>query len=399
MTQPDLRYLCSILGNLSGIPVRLYEEDALIFSYSMVHLPADPLQLCTDAVFAVKSHVDYYVTPSFHYYGIINADRYRIVVGPTRQIAESEQELRTLAFELDVSGEDTALFTEGMRNIVHIPYESMLQMLCAVNYAISGEKFELKDVSIREQEIDRLARRRETLREQEQTDGTPQQTPKHNTYDLEQLLLRIVRKGDVTALAEWMSSAPAVQGGVIATEQLRQRKNLFIVTATLVCRAAIQGGMTVDDAFSLSDSYIRQCELLRHPNQIWDLQYLMIRDYTQRVHRLGAGSAPTRLVLDVANFVQHHLSDSITVQQIAAALYISRPYLSKKFKEDSGENLTDFILKAKTEEAKRLLCYSDKSLTAIALYLGFSSPSHFTRVFRKYASVSPGEYRQKQRVT
>ena len=67
---------------------------------------------------------------------------------------------------------------------------------------------------------------------------------------------------------------------------------------------------------------------------------------------------------------------------IAGALYMSRPYLSKKFKEDTGENIADFILKKKTEEAKRLLHYSDKSLTAIGPYLGFSSASHFSRVFK-----------------
>jgi len=54
---------------------------------------------------------------------------------------------------------------------------------------------------------------------------------------------------------------------------------------------------------------------------------------------------------------------------------MSRPYLSKKFKEDPGENIADFILKEKTEEAKRLLRYSDKSLTVIGSYLGFSSPA------------------------
>ena len=53
------------------------------------------------------------------------------------------------------------------------------------------------------------------------------------------------------------------------------------------------------------------------------------------------------------------------------------------------------LLKEKTEEAKRLLLYSDKPLTAISSYLGFSSPSHFSRVFRKYVSLNPGEYRQK----
>ena len=59
------------------------------------------------------------------------------------------------------------------------------------------------------------------------------------------------------------------------------------------------------------------------------------------------------------------------------------------------ENIADFILKEKTEEAKRLLRYTDKSLAAISAYLGFSSQSHFSRVFRQYAEITPGEYRAK----
>lgn len=89
------------------------------------------------------------------------------------------------------------------------------------------------------------------------------------------------------------------------------------------------------------------------------------------------------------------MSEAISVEAMAKELFMSRTYLSKRFKAESGETLTDFILKEKTEEAKRLLRYSDKSLTAIGLYLGFSSQSHFSRVFRKYAALSPGEYRQK----
>ena len=89
------------------------------------------------------------------------------------------------------------------------------------------------------------------------------------------------------------------------------------------------------------------------------------------------------------------MSETITTEKVAAALFLSRPYLSRRFKAETGETLTDFILKEKTEEAKRLLRYSDKPLTAISSYLGFSSPSHFSRVFRKYTSLNPGEYRQK----
>ena len=93
--------------------------------------------------------------------------------------------------------------------------------------------------------------------------------------------------------------------------------------------------------------------------------------------------------------MQHHLSEPITADAIAQELFMSRPYLSRKFKEDTGESLTDFILKRKTEEAKRLLRYTDKSATTIGAYLGFSSLGHFSRVFKKYAGRTPIEYREK----
>lgn len=121
----------------------------------------------------------------------------------------------------------------------------------------------------------------------------------------------------------------------------------------------------------------------------------MILDYTERVERLHLGAQPTRLTVCVANYIQHHMSEPITVERIAEKLFLNRSYLSRKFKEETGEPLTNFILKEKAEEAKRLLRYSDKSLTAIGSYLGFSSASHFSRVFKTYVGSAPSEYREK----
>ena len=197
------------------------------------------------------------------------------------------------------------------------------------------------------------------------------------------------------ALKSWLSQASAVQGGTIAKDQMRQLKNTFIVTATLASRAAIRGGMREDDAFSLSDAYIQRAELLTSYEPIMNLQYHMLLEYTEQVEQLHRGKHASKLALDVANYVRHHLSESISVDAMAEELYLSRPYLSTKFRQETGETLTDFILNEKTEEAKRLLRYSDKSAAAIAAYLGFSSHGHFCKVFKKYAGLTPNEYRQK----
>lgn len=145
----------------------------------------------------------------------------------------------------------------------------------------------------------------------------------------------------------------------------------------------------------MSDAFIQQCELLTSMNQITNLQYRMVLEFAERVERIRLGKQPTQLALAVTNYIQHHLSEPISTEKMARALYMSRPYLSARFKRETGETLTDFILKEKTEEAKRLLRYSDKNATAISSYLGFSSLSHFSRVFKRCTGRTPSEYREK----
>ena len=76
-------------------------------------------------------------------------------------------------------------------------------------------------------------------------------------------------------------------------------------------------------------------------------------------------------------------------------MFLSRTYLAMKFKKDTGMALTDDIMKEKVEEGKRLLKNTDKLVSAIAVYLGFSSQSHFSNAFRKYTDSSPYGYRLK----
>lgn len=396
MENLDIPYLCTVIGNLSGVPIRLYEGQERIFYHALVHLPKDPMELYREDIWKITDHVGYYATQIFNYYGIINFGAKKIVLGPTRQLGNTDQELRELAFRLDVPPEETEEFLTGMKGIIRMPLESIMQILCTMNYILNGEKLTLQDIAIYHAEQDILSRDAVAQREEQSyvTDNIPYQDV-HNTYFLEQTLMTIIRKGDSAALLEWVKSAPAVRGGIIAAEQLRQIKNTFIVSATLASRAAIRGGLGVEEAFSLSDSYIQKCELVRSPEQITNLQYHMILEFTQRVERLRVGKQPSKLVMDVANYIQRHLSEPITAEGIAKELYVSRPYLSRKFIAETGESLTDFILKEKVAEAKRLLRYSDKSLAAIGHFLGFSSQGHFSRVFKRYTGLTPGEYRAK----
>lgn len=394
----DLKYICTVIGNLSGVPIRIFDKDEQIFFHSPVLLIKDPLTVYKDTIWKIDSHIGYFITRHFNYYGVVNNNDIKIIIGPTRQTQNTSQELRELAFKADVPEEDIDDFISSMKGIVRMPLNSVLQMLCTINYILNNEKLELKDITIYESEQDDLKLFLEQqfsgINAKNNSDILNKQNA-HNTYSLEQQLMSMVRKGDVSSIQKWVAEAPAVNSGILANEQLRQGKNTFVVSATLISRAAIQGGMDTEEAFGLSDTYIQQCERFNTLQQVTNLQYNMVIEFTKRMQQIRRGSNLTQLTIAVTNYIRHHLSEKIKAEDIAKAMFMSRPYLSAKFKEETGETLTDFILKEKTEEAKRLLRYSDKNFTAISSYLGFSSQSHFTRVFKKYIGMTPKEYRNK----
>ena len=318
-----------------------------------------------------------------------------MIIGPARQLYD-DQTLSDLAFRLDIPPEKTAQFTAGMKSIISMPLESILQVMIAMNFVLNKEKLGLEDVVIYDEDQERLrqAMEREQLNKTIKQFDAAGDAVQHNTLATEQTIVNIVRKGDVQALDEWAKRAPASNAGIMAMDQLRQVKNTFIVSATLTSRAAIRGGLDIEEALTLSDSYIQKCELINNISQLTNLQFLMVRDFTQRVSKVRFGGK-SKLALEVVNYVRRHLSEPVTAEHIADHLYMSRPYLSKKFKEETGETLTDFILKEKLQEGCHLLAHTQKSLAAIASYLGFSSQSHFARTFKKYLSLTPMEYRRK----
>lgn len=386
-------YVCKAIANLSVLPVRLYEGEKLVNEYSVVSLPADPMKPYREEILQIADHVGYFVTPRFFYYGVLNSGSRKIVVGPTAQVIPPDPSLRELAFQADVPKEQTQEFLDGIKALTRMPLYTLLTMLCTINHFLTGETLELNELAIHEHEQQRIKVAVERRRTERTYDSEQIPLP-HNTLQIEDTLMDIVRRGDSAALRQWFAQAPPVRGGVLATDQLRQMKNTFIVTATLASRAAIRGGLNAEDAFTLSDGYIRQTELLSSQASLTNLQYNMVLEFTEQVERVRRGSSPSKLRLEAADYVRHHLSEPINTDAMAKAFYLSRTHFSAKFKKETGETLTEFILKEKMEEAKRLLRYTDKNTSAIGAYLGYSSQGHFARVFKKFTGKTPSEYRE-----
>ena len=392
----DFRYVCTSIGNLAGMPVRLYKNGRQVFYYSVAKLPKDPLCAYERDILAITGNVGYFVTNHFNYYGIVNSGAYKIVIGPTRQTENSDQELKELAFRAGVEPDDTEMFVAAMKTIIRMPLESVMQMMCMINYILNDEKTGLEDVILYEPDNVKFKEQMTNERSAAMQEFAESGENVHNTLELEKTIMSFISQGQTEKFKEWVKNVmPTANGGKLAREQLRHLKNTLIVTVTLAARAAIRGGMDTNDALSLSDRYIQKCELMTDPMMITTMQYRMIADYCERVEKIRQGSNPSKLVIAVTNYIQHHLSEPITTERIAEHLFMGRTRLSANFKAQSGMALSEFVQRQKLDEGKRLLRFTDKSAAAIAAYLGYSSPAHFTTVFKKYFGCTPAGYREK----
>ena len=387
MKRLDLSYLCRTIGSLCGFPVRLYEGRKEVYHGDHSGLRYDPIAPYLSDLFAIQGHAGTFITPIYHYYGLVRSGETRIILGPARQLPATDQQLRELAFLCDVPAGEVAGFLQSMRSLAPMPLESMQQMLCTMNYVVNDEKLNLEDIALTEPTEMRIAPAGPDSDAAREYDGV------HSTLAVEQTLMNMVRKGDVEGLKGWIAQAPAVHAGPMAQEHLRQYKNTFIVATTLAARSAIRGGVSAEEALSASDLLIRNCEALQDVQSILRLQISMLLTYTEQVQRLRGGFPSTPLSLEVASYVQRHLSETISAEDMAREMHVSRPHLSRRFKEETGVTLTDYILTKKSEQAARLLAGTEKPMTAISDYLGFSSQSHFARIFHRYMGVSPSEYR------
>lgn len=102
----------------------------------------------------------------------------------------------------------------------------------------------------------------------------------------------------------------------------------------------------------------------------------------------------TQIFNDIADYVQYHSSENITVSQIADYFGYNPKYLSSFFKSQSGMTLKQFMLQAKMDTAKAELTDTNHSISQIAYNVGFNDAHNFTNAFKKITGLSPSEYRQ-----
>lgn len=100
-------------------------------------------------------------------------------------------------------------------------------------------------------------------------------------------------------------------------------------------------------------------------------------------------------VKQTATYIKNNLTNSLSLDTIAASQFLNKSYLSRIFKEVTGFTVNEYLSICRIEEAKKLLEETKDTVGNIAYHVGFESTSHFERVFKKYTESTPLKYRKK----
>ncbi|MCR5354383.1 MAG: AraC family transcriptional regulator [Lachnospiraceae bacterium] len=403
MREIDYAYMAENISNLSRIAIRVYQNKKLIEYRDPSHFTKDPADAFIDKILEIKAPISYYLTPYDHFYGIIKHDNVTIVLGPTFQMIPTRDKIREFMFSMDMKVNYLELFNSFTHTITPMPLELFLHELSLIYYFISEEKVKLSDILIYDSSnksyefessrANASAYTSETTSTVDTGSSFEELEGSHTTSEFEEMMLNLIRVGDVEGLKVLFSSHSAGRTGKTASSYLRNLKNLFITTATLVSRAAIDGGLYPEEALTLSDKYIQHAEKYDNYEQIINLQFNMIMDYASRVQEITYGRHYDKFIRSVTSYVREHLTEEINIEDIAEELFISRSYLSSKFKKETGITLSQYIQDQRIKKAQELLTTTNKSILEISTYLGFSSQGYFQNVFKKIVGITPREYR------
>ena len=162
---------------------------------------------------------------------------------------------------------------------------------------------------------------------------------------------------------------------------------------TLSVQAAIRGGLAPVIAYSVGDNYetaVAEAKTVADKKHVLDSMFV---DFVNRVHHIQARSNVSKPIRTCCDYIDLHIYEQISLEEMGKVVGYTKYYLSRKFKQEMGISIWDYINECKVEQAKILL--SDPTLTIqdVSDKLNYCSRSYFSEVFQACTGMWPSNYR------
>ncbi len=100
-----------------------------------------------------------------------------------------------------------------------------------------------------------------------------------------------------------------------------------------------------------------------------------------------------KVIRDIKFYLKRNYAQNVSLKTLSEEFHLNAVYISQMFKKETGESLTEYVLKIRMIKAAGLLRDTDLQIQEIADKVGYSTPKQFSAAFRRYHGVIPSEYR------
>lgn len=99
-----------------------------------------------------------------------------------------------------------------------------------------------------------------------------------------------------------------------------------------------------------------------------------------------------QIVKVTRDYLEHHYTEDISLEDVAEQVNISPQYFSKLIKKNTGFNFIDWLSMLRVKKAKELLTNSNLTVKEVCFMVGYKDPNYFSRIFKKRIGITPSEY-------
>ena len=173
-------------------------------------------------------------------------------------------------------------------------------------------------------------------------------------YTPELAFYSLIRSGDTEQVRRMcQESFIDKQGfGKLSENPLRNIRYHFIITIALIARYCIDGGLDVSTSYGLSDFYIQKADTCTTPEEISELHFTAVMDYTGRMKKLRKEKICSQQIAKCIDYIHDNLHTRITMETLANHVGLNPSYLSRLFKKETGCSVSEYIRNLKIDAAK-----------------------------------------------
>jgi len=388
----NLSEYLNLIYSATYMPMHYLKDGKIQSIYPQWAFPVQKFKIYENIISQNTIHFEHHIIDNYLYIGIVRNLQTKecVITGPILISSVSSKTIKSLIMNY-ADGENS--FIKMEEYFLRTPVFSLsrlLNIMAIINVAMNHEILNIAEMAhINTANVEKEIKRSsaDSLMERKENGNY------HDTYYFEQEYFGYIERGDLEGLKAAIKMIPSLTVGLIASDTIRQAKNIFITSITLATRHAITGGLDIETAYQLSDTYIQEMEKMSDIYSINMLASTAIFDFTTRVADAKIPSGMSQEIFSCVQYISNHVNQNYSVEQLAYHFGFNRSTLSKKFKREIGYDISSFIMLKKLEEAKNLLCFSDRTISKISEYLCFSSQAYFQNMFKKQYGITPRSYR------